>query len=255
MRPSDPTSSAAGSPARTYPRPARALASTASAPGSGGTSPAPLAFYDPESSCWRTSQLSLLEDSPTSLESLPASGSMRSGRLYERRTLGPRIDGIASSSWPTPCATSEERGATKSTARAGETMKGAMQGWAAPTAHDGLSVGSQPRARQGGESLRTQVERQWATPTSADAATTGSLGYDTTGRNEGTTLTDGMALHHGLQPREIRGRGSDGLVLNPAFVEALMGLPVGWTLVQGEPASDALATPLCPLRLRTRFED
>lgn len=47
-----------------------------------------LALYDPDSSCWRMSQLSLLDDPASTSSSLvlPASGSMLSGRVYARPT-------------------------------------------------------------------------------------------------------------------------------------------------------------------------
>lgn len=46
------------------------------------------------------------------------------------------------------------------------------------------------------------------------------------GQGTNTTLTDATLGHHG----EATGPGGpSGLVLNPAFVEALMGFPAGWT--------------------------
>ncbi len=50
------------------------------------TSPTPLAFYDPESWSWRTSQGCLLSAAPESLERLPAWGTTSDGALYEHRT-------------------------------------------------------------------------------------------------------------------------------------------------------------------------
>ena len=50
------------------------------------TSPTPLAFYDPESWSWRTSQGCLLSAAPESLERLPDWGTTSDGVLYEHRT-------------------------------------------------------------------------------------------------------------------------------------------------------------------------
>ncbi len=50
------------------------------------TSPTPLAFYDPESWCWRTSQGCLLSAAPESLERLPDWGTTADGVLYELQT-------------------------------------------------------------------------------------------------------------------------------------------------------------------------
>ena len=47
------------------------------------TSPTPLAFYDPESWSWRTSQGCLLSAVPESLERLPAWGTTSDGELFE----------------------------------------------------------------------------------------------------------------------------------------------------------------------------
>ena len=64
----------------------------------------PWAFYDPDGSCLRTSAPSLLDDlgwMSSSLD-LPASGSMLSGRVYERPTLALRTVGSGGSCLPTP---------------------------------------------------------------------------------------------------------------------------------------------------------
>lgn len=53
----------------------------------GPTLPEPFAFYDHDSSSWRTSQATFLLDSIPSSLTLPKWGSMRSGALYERPTL------------------------------------------------------------------------------------------------------------------------------------------------------------------------
>lgn len=65
---------------------------------SGRISPTPFAYYDPESSCWRTSQATLALDLTPSSVTLPRSGSMRNGELFERPTLEPRIDASGCSS-------------------------------------------------------------------------------------------------------------------------------------------------------------
>ena len=69
------------------------------------TSPTPSAFYDPESSSWKTSQGSLLSAVPESLERLPAWGTTSDGALFELRTperLTAVRDGSASPGLPTP---------------------------------------------------------------------------------------------------------------------------------------------------------
>ena len=72
---------------------------------SGRTSPTPFAYYDPDSQSLRTSQDTFLLGLPMSSPTLPRSGSMRNGQLYERPTLAPRTGGNdCSSLLPTPDA-------------------------------------------------------------------------------------------------------------------------------------------------------
>jgi hypothetical protein len=62
--------------------------------------------------------------------------------------------------------------------------------------------------------------------------------------NPGTTLLDAADSHHGEEMREPGKHGKSKLVLNPAFVEALMGFPRGWTGLPDETASELLETQL-----------
>ena len=70
---------------------------------SGLTSRTPLAFYDPDTQCWRTSQATFLSDLIESLETLPKSGMTQRGSLYGLPTSALLTDASASSSLlPTP---------------------------------------------------------------------------------------------------------------------------------------------------------
>jgi hypothetical protein len=98
--------------------------------------------------------------------------------------------------------------------------------------------------------------REWPTPTSKDHAQSGAAGYSTaSGRHSGTTLTDATARDwptatqrdwkdgacrdanvptNGLLGRAVpRTTGSRHARLNPAWVEVLMGYPVGWVAPGG----------------------
>lgn len=100
----------------------------------------------------------------------------------------------------------------------------------------------------------------WPTPTAGDAGGSGAAGYSTeSGRHSGTTLTDAVVGPRGRRDLATPPAGSDGsprAVLNPQFVETLMGYPVGWTdptRSLSEPtASDASGTPLSRSRPRPR---
>ena len=82
-----------------------------------------------------------------------------------------------------------------------------------------------PRACSGERSSglnRTEIMRQWATPTARDWKD-GTL-------KETNVPTNGL-LSRQAPRTDVDGKGScaHGLTLNPLFVEALMGWPIGWT--------------------------
>jgi hypothetical protein len=171
--------------------------------------------FDPESSCWKTSQGSLWpEDSTASSEDwrrLSRAGGVANGCAYPRAPWVPRTEGKDSSDslFPTPAAQSYG------------TNQGGAAGRVGPVR----------------PSLDTWARNIWPTPTSQDAAGSGSAGYSTeSGRSEGVTLTDATVRASRLGLPTVTG-GESGSTqeaprqrLNPAFVEALMGLPPGWSL-------------------------
>ena len=171
--------------------------------------------FDPASSCWKTSQVSLFTDCPASSEdwrTLSRAGGVANGCAYPRAPWVPRTEGLDSSgsSWPTP-----------------RTITGGAE-----SAERKQELG---RTESGGGDLQAAADK-WPTPTSQDAVGSGSAGYSTeSGRSEGVTLTDATvrASRLGL-PTVSAGESGSPLEaprqrLNPAFVEALMGLPPGWS--------------------------
>lgn len=82
---------------------------------------APSAYYDPDSSSWRTSGVMFPSDWPTSSETCPPWGMTRAGELYELPTPEPPTDAPASSSpriLGTPTASSKVRSPEHSQGRA-----------------------------------------------------------------------------------------------------------------------------------------
>ncbi len=95
--------------------------------------------------------------------------------------------------------------------------------WPTPTATD---YGTQRGTGQAPRPSLSTLARLWPTATATDAGGSRRLGYPGQGTN--TTLTDATLGHRG----EATGPGgTPGLVLNPAFVELLMGFPAGWTVL------------------------
>jgi len=83
----------------------------------------------------------------------------------------------------------------------------------------------------------------WPSPTVEDARASRRHGYTITGHS-GTTLTDAMLQWYGIDESE-----DPPWVLNPDFSEALMGLPMGWTLLDDESACAALGMQSPQLKL------
>jgi len=182
--------------------------------GSGARLLGSFATYHPRSCSWRMSQGSLFADSlPYSLP-LPHWGSMRNGALYERKTPERLTDGRAFSSsrltptkdaptsgsfWPTPDALAKERingGAGRSLEAERPTLALLAHMWPTPncTDHKGSARPGQ-RRRQLSEAVEQKLEGTHLDP---------------------ATKKDGSST-------------SDRVVLSPEFVEAIMGLPTGWT--------------------------
>lgn len=71
---------------------------------------ASLANFDPNSSSWKTSQRSLIEEWTLFSETFPSSGMMRSGRLFPLAPWVRHTCDSACSLWPTPTASMDGRG-------------------------------------------------------------------------------------------------------------------------------------------------
>src|SRR3990167_4816734 len=101
--------SAAGFPAKTSVSLEPAKAWMEHDPGYGANLPESWASYDRATSSWRTSQGSLLEGLDEFSQTWPASGLMRSGRVYQRAPWVRHMCDDACSLWPTPTASMDGR--------------------------------------------------------------------------------------------------------------------------------------------------
>jgi hypothetical protein len=126
---------------------------------SGPTSRPPFAYYDHESSCWRTSQGTFPWDSTPSSVTLPRWGSMRSGELFERRMpVLPTVGPGSSSLLPTPLASDGEKGGPNQRGGSGDLrLASAVQLLPTPTASEATGAGYTDRENGGGRNLRTEV--------------------------------------------------------------------------------------------------
>jgi hypothetical protein len=111
----------------------------------------------PDTCLLKTSAPSLFEDSTASSVTLPKSGSMRNGQLYERPMLEHRIDASEFSSLlPTPTATPYGNNQSQSEgAKVRPSLDGLVKVLPTPTASEATGPGE--GNRQGGANLRTVI--------------------------------------------------------------------------------------------------
>ena len=202
-------------------------------------------------SYWKTSQesfLGLMDDQGTPDEfsgTWPKSGLMRGGIAYPRHQRALRINDSAggSSGWPTPTTMDyfERTGMRPSLGATGRTtgyLSGAIIKWPTPRA---ANPGSRPNG-QGGKLLEEEVQiaegfRErgrllWPTPTSSDHKAVSPYGQVSLGNHPdifGTTdRPKGQKSRAGDGLRTTNPGTKDRAVLNPDWVEWLMGVPEGW---------------------------
>jgi hypothetical protein len=213
------TSSAADFPVRTSRSPERVLVLQGREAGSGPNTRVSLASYDPATSSWRTSQLSVLGGLEPYLETWPRSGLMRSGIAYQLPTWVPLTDETGSGLLPTPNRPDGGRTLPAGTSRTGMTPDGKkrqvdLQQWVCwwPT----------PRSADADKGVRTPEGFQ------KERARRGNEGIDlptavwvNTPRSTPRTARE----YDGTSPLGCGG-------LNPTWVEWLMGFPLGWTVLE-----------------------
>lgn len=196
----------------------------------------------PDTCSARTSPDTFRLGSPLSLPTLPRSGRLSNGICTERPTLERRTNENGYSFWPSATvsdAASAARHTTKTQVmHSGTSLTDAMRLWPTPDA----------MVAQNGENPTTWIERRermkakgyngngMGTPLVIAAAM-----WSTPTVNSAKSLAGPAQFQRNSQPLDVRASlhnhtitndGGDGLqkaVLNPLFVEALMGFPIGWT--------------------------
>lgn len=159
---------------------APALTTTA---GSGPQWHASLGTFNPDGSFSKTCPDFFEADSDPSSLTLPRSGSMRSGRVYEHQMLERRTGESGCSWWPTPDANVMNDGESP------ESCERRRAAWPTPTKQDASSSGaanySTESGRHSGTTLCDATERAtaWPSPTARDHK--GSLPLDRRGRTMG----------------------------------------------------------------------
>ena len=153
------------------------------------------AYYDPDTSSWKTSQQSFLTDLELFSETWPRQGITVNGVAYQRHLLEPATREIGGGLLPTPLASAMDR---KSKFKQGGTP---LLGALLPT----------PRAAKG---MEMRLSKNMA-----------KLEHKKYLETEMAARIHTHGETHLTNSKEI---GENG-VLNPSFVELLMGFPLGWT--------------------------
>ena len=160
-----------------------------------------LASFDHESSCWRTSQASLLQTLDASSDVFsgpwPRSGTMRNGVCYPQPTLARPTSESGSGSWPTPNSSDYKGAMTVEACKAwefrGTNLPEAAVTWATPTVDDANNV----TRTSGSQQSLARDTFMWATPSSRDWK-------DTPGMSDTGTNPDGTERDRADQlPRQV----------------------------------------------------
>ena len=254
-------SSLPGSPANRGALPDREKEQTTS-DGSGLQSQESFGKWDPDSCSWRTSQGSLWGGQGSFSGIWPRSGSMRSGECFqppesERPTSGNAssfwrspegsdgeggimeiCDGAnghyklrdQASTWPTPKASDPKVAGNNLQTGQGMGLEKAARFWETPKASEG-DRGDCPSERNRKTPSLESHALNWSTPTARDYKNPSETPGGRVQRKieQGWTPDLGDQVARFPQGQEIKLAGASGMVLNPRFVEALMGWPSGWT--------------------------
>lgn len=247
------TSYLEASRARTSQRPAQGGVSKPADQASGNKWAELSARYCLSSHCWKTHLCLWEEDLPWSSVTLPSWGMTRRGYVYQHPILERPISATGFGYWPTPTVHGNHNrpGSSKN---AGWGLSSAAKLWTTPSASDSQRGGT-ITPRMTGSSLAQQVNTpsRWPTPTASLASKGGRI-TPRKGR-EGGTLIEAVSARIWPTPNAsdsnkwsnqtlaerkakkqqvrlntaVAPEGGKGGQLNPAWVEWLMGWPIGWT--------------------------
>lgn len=192
-----------------------------------------LGFFDQSTQSLRTFQQSLVEDSMLSLVTLPRSGMMQNGIVFQLPALVHYTVETESSSFPTPTVADTFTDNLKSSqqkegSRHSVNLSQAVQMWRTPTSRIGggrtqaelIMMGE--RYRPSGHLRQISLEMQVNMMPTPNHGMYRNLNYD----KEKLKL---RAEKHQIDLAMKIQLEEDGGQLNPVWVEWLMGFPQGWT--------------------------
>lgn len=143
----------------------------------------------------KMSQGSLLDaDSIAYSETLPGSGSMRSGVLYPQPTWEPPISASESSYWPSTRAEDAESCGNHPNG-ASDSLTGVTRNWPTPTEDNANNCGGPSRSREGGYADLTVIVNQW--PSMRTTGLDGGSNSRKAAKSRGAWPTTGANDHKG----------------------------------------------------------
>jgi hypothetical protein len=181
----------------------------------------PFATYDPDTHYWKTLEDTCLWGSEPYSQTLPASGSMQSGRLFLQPRLVRHTKETGYSLWPTPTA-SDWKGRGPNSKQQG--LSEVVKMWPTPRASAAMSenldnvLARLKRRGRLGSKLEESVAL-WPTPRAAQGESRNHTVYERS-LDKPQNLENRLAQ---VDPATIGGK------LNPTWVEWLMGFPTEWT--------------------------
>jgi len=199
--------------------------------GCGPSSAESFAYYDQDTSSWKTYQACFLQGWEPFSETWPRSGMTRNGRLYRLPTQEHLTSETEYGLWPTPCASDisnrqpptrphvTKNGTIRHIGESGEQsqirLSQAVKMWPTPRAIYGEHPGMKdPRHLTGAvQMLPTPTARDYRSGMSREALL----------RREALSSRGVNLSEHVQRMEDNNGK------LNPAWVEWLMGFPIGWT--------------------------
>jgi hypothetical protein len=196
-----------------------------------------------DTSSSKTSPQYVLKGSTPYSGKLPRQGMMRNGVAYPLPKLELPTKEIVGGCWPTPRASDGgHAGPNQRDSRGNYALSGAVHHW--PTQSLCGNYNRKGASPNSGDGLETAV-RMWPTPAARDYKDNGSPAeYN---RRSPCLTPCAIASHQDeINPNSI---GNPRAVLNPEWVEALMGYPIGHT------ESKHWATVLCPKRQGRRSKN
>lgn len=132
--------------------------------------------------------------------------------------------------WPTPNVSQAVQGQNNPDGKRGQTLIGAARGqqWQTPRSQEAGQYQFDPKMGVNKLTLDGQAQL-WATPEATSGSNGGPNSVDSAGRPKLAAQAAIFGLHVQRMLTDGSGTSDSGRVLNPLFVEALMGWPRGWT--------------------------